>query len=108
MLPDGKQVSVLCVEGPYACPEEESLGLLGAEELLRVFGDPTNEEPESRKLWAPDGFDPLGFDIIDTTAASNDFEQWTHSDSESVRRLPRTRSPRWAAAAWSAERRRLE
>ena len=65
-LPDGKQASVLCVEGPYACPVEESLGLLGAEELLRVFGDLTNEEPESRKLWAPDGFDPLGFDLIDT------------------------------------------
>jgi Plasmid pRiA4b ORF-3-like protein len=51
------------LEGERTCPPEDVGGPGGYEHLLRVLGDPADEEHRHLKSWAPKGFDPEAFDI---------------------------------------------
>ncbi len=54
-----------CVDGARACPPEDCGGPHGYENLLRVLGDPLNEEHESMREWLGDGYDPAAFNPRD-------------------------------------------
>ena len=61
---DTKEKYPIVTGGERACPPEDCGGTGGYEELLRVLGDPTDEEHESMVDWAPKGFDPAAFDLV--------------------------------------------
>lgn len=61
---DTKEKYPIVTGGERACPPEDCGGSGGYEELLRVLGDPTDEEHESMVDWAPKGFDPAAFDLV--------------------------------------------
>ena len=52
------------LDGARACPPEDVGGPGGYEELLRVLNDPTDEEHEQMREWAPEGFDSAVFDLV--------------------------------------------
>lgn len=56
----------VCIDGARACPHEDSGGVPGYEELLRVMADPKDEEYEEMKAWVGPHFDPEKFnpDIV--------------------------------------------
>jgi hypothetical protein len=54
----------VCVDGAQACPPEDCGGVSGYDELREVLADPTHEEYEHLREWAPDGFDPDHFDVV--------------------------------------------
>jgi len=60
---DGKRYPV-CLAGERACPPEDSGGVPGYEDLLRVLAAPNDPEHEHMVSWAPHGFDPSVFDLV--------------------------------------------
>lgn len=54
----------LCLDGKRACPPEDCGGVTGYEELLQVLADPSVPEHQHMVSWAPNGFDPAGFDLV--------------------------------------------
>lgn len=61
--PQGLKHAV-CLAGERSCPPEDVGGPPGYEDLLRVLGDPTDEEYERFTMWAGADFDPLHFDLV--------------------------------------------
>ena len=61
---DGKRYSV-CLDGAGACPPEDCGGVTGYVELLLALADPRHPEHERLTTWAPDGFDPASFDLVE-------------------------------------------
>ena len=61
---DTKTKYPVVLDGARACPPEDVGGPPGYEELLRVLNDPTDEEHEQMREWAPEGFDPAVFDLV--------------------------------------------
>jgi len=58
--PDGRYP--VCLEGANACPPEDSGGLYGYYEKLRIMNDPKDPEYEDIKEWMG-RFDPLSFNL---------------------------------------------
>jgi hypothetical protein len=52
-----------CLAGARACPPEDSGGVYGYADLLRILADPKHEEHDQSRKWAGDDFDPEAFDI---------------------------------------------
>lgn len=51
-----------CVEGAGACPPEDSGGVHGYEEMLKVLRDPSHEEHENTVQWVGGRYEPAAFD----------------------------------------------
>jgi hypothetical protein len=55
----------VCLDGARACPPEDCGGVSGYDELLEVLADPTHEDYEHLRGWAPEGFAADRFDLVD-------------------------------------------
>ena len=53
----------LCIEGQYACPQEDCGGLWGYYNYLEIVADPKHPEYEERLEWWGDDFDANHFDL---------------------------------------------
>ena len=60
---EGKRYPV-CLDGARACPPEDCGGIPGYARLLAALADPKDPEHDELVEWAPDGFDPEGFDLV--------------------------------------------
>ena len=54
-----------CLSGERQCPAEDSGGIRGYQEILKIMKDQSHEEYEEYKVWLGDGFDPDHFDIVE-------------------------------------------
>jgi hypothetical protein len=52
-----------CIAGKRACPPEDSGGVWGYEQMLKVLKNPKHPEYEMYREWLPGGFDPEFLDI---------------------------------------------
>lgn len=59
----------VCLDGARSCPPEDVGGPHGYADLLRVLGDPSDEEHEHFTLWAGADFDPERFDLMQRNIA---------------------------------------
>ncbi len=53
----------VCIEGKRACPPEDCGGTGGYANLLRIIGNPQDEEYKRMMEWLGGGFDPKHFDM---------------------------------------------
>ena len=60
--PEKPITHAICLDGNRACPPEDSGGMGGYEEMLRVLSNPRDEEYEDTRRWAGKGFNPDRFD----------------------------------------------
>jgi hypothetical protein len=59
----------VCLAGKRACPPEDSGGVWGYYEKLRVVADPSHEMHQEYREWLGDEFDPEAFDLDEVNAA---------------------------------------
>ena len=52
-----------CIAGERACPPEDVGGVGGYERMLKVLGDPADDEYESFIEWLPENYDPEAFSV---------------------------------------------
>ncbi len=63
VLPRDRSVRYpVCLAGERHCPPEDCGGIYGYEDLLRMLGDPEDEEHESTLRWVGRSFDPERFE----------------------------------------------
>lgn len=90
-MPIGLKFAV-CLDGAGACPPEDCGGTGGCVELLRVLGDPTDEEHEHLSTWVGGPIDPHEFDLALVNARAPDrpliTSRWT---SRGTSRVPLSR-----------------
>lgn len=61
--PKTSSTRVVCLAGARRCPLEDCGGAPGYENLIRVLGDPNDEEHADLKRWAGRAFDPEKFEL---------------------------------------------
>jgi hypothetical protein len=71
IMPFTKETAVpVCIDGAGACPPEDSGGLFGYKNMLKILGDPAHPDYEDTWEWiGGDDFDPDHFDIDAANAA---------------------------------------
>lgn len=65
----------VCIQGERACPPEDSGGVDGYQNLLRILADPKNEEYESTKTWVGKKWEPETFHP-DQVVFDNPYKRW--------------------------------
>jgi len=64
ILPKNPELAYpICIAGEQACPPEDCGGDWGYQNLLRILGDPDNDEYESMLTWVGGKYDPNHFDV---------------------------------------------
>jgi len=63
LQPNLEEQYPLCVAGARACPPEDSGGIGGYEQLLRVLADPSREDHQSMLEWVGGHYDPERFEL---------------------------------------------
>lgn len=61
--PTRAPLRVECRDGARACPPEDCGGVPGYENMLRVLGDPKDEEHADMRRWVGRAYDPEKFEI---------------------------------------------
>ena len=54
------------MKGVRACPPEDSGGIYGYSDMMRILSDENNPEYEDMKEWVGENFDPEYFNLTET------------------------------------------
>lgn len=66
----------VCTDGQMACPREDSGGISGHYENLKIIKDPKHPEYKDTKRWVGRAYDPEKFDIDKVNKELPKFKKW--------------------------------